>query len=133
MKRRGEISISNRQNKAIVKTIPSGKYTLENLAKAPGKILGEDRGFKVTLNHSKTGMVILSPYKKKVKLDRNLSSLLRIDQHLQEKNLVDQLIYFMQHLPCPLTVPLDKDETYIMGNPQAFMVALTLSRASLKR
>ena len=85
MKRRGEISISNRQNNAIVKTIPSGKYTLENLAKAPGKILGEDRGFKVTLNHSKTGMVILSPYKKKVKLDRNLSSLLRIDQRLQEK------------------------------------------------
>ena len=131
MNRRGEISISNRQNNAIVKTIPSGKYTLENLAKAPGKILGEDRGFKVTLNHSKTGMVILSPYKKKVKLDRNLSSLLRIDQRLQETNLISQFTSCNTYLVhC---VPLDKDETYIMGNPQAFMVALTLSRASLKR
>ena len=70
-------------------------------------------------------------YKKKVKLDRNLSSLLRIDQRLQEKNLISQFTSCNTYLVhC---VPLDKDETYIMGNPQAFMVALTLSRASLKR
>lgn len=115
----------------LLKQFPQANTLLRTLRKPPGKILGEDRGFKVTLNHSKTGMVILSPYKKKVKLDRNLSSLLRIDQRLQEKNLISQFTSCNTYLVhC---VPLDKDETYIMGNPQAFMVALTLSRASLKR
>ena len=39
LKRRGEISISDRQNNASIETIPPGKYTLEGLAKAFGKIL----------------------------------------------------------------------------------------------
>ena len=39
LKRRGEISISDRQNNASIEIIPPGKYTLEGLAKAFGKIL----------------------------------------------------------------------------------------------
>ena len=39
LKRRGEISITNRQNNASVETIPSGKYTLEGLVKALVKII----------------------------------------------------------------------------------------------
>ena len=50
LKRRGKVSIFDRQNNASVKMISSGKYTLESLAKALGKILSEERGFKVTMN-----------------------------------------------------------------------------------
>ena len=39
LKRRGEISISDRQNNASIEIIPPGKYNLEGLAKAFGKIL----------------------------------------------------------------------------------------------
>ena len=47
LKRRGKVSIFDRQNNASVKMISSGKYTL---AKALGKILSEEKGFKVTMN-----------------------------------------------------------------------------------
>ena len=50
LKRRGKVSIFDRQNNASVKMISSGKYTLESLAKALGKILSEEKGFKVTMN-----------------------------------------------------------------------------------
>ena len=50
LKRRGKVSIFDRQNNASVKMISSGKYTLESLAKALGKILREEKGFKVTMN-----------------------------------------------------------------------------------
>ena len=50
LKRRGKVSIFDRQNNASVKMISSGKYTLESLVKALGKILSEEKGFKVTMN-----------------------------------------------------------------------------------
>ena len=50
LKRRGKVSIFDRQSNASVKMISSGKYTLESLAKALGKILSEEKGFKVTMN-----------------------------------------------------------------------------------
>ena len=50
LKRRGKVSVFDRQNNASVKMISSGKYTLESLAKALGKILSEEKGFKVTMN-----------------------------------------------------------------------------------
>ena len=50
LRRRGKVSIFDRQNNASVKMISSGKYTLESLAKALGKILSEEKGFKVTMN-----------------------------------------------------------------------------------
>lgn len=50
LKRRGKVSIFDRQNNASVKMISSGKYTPESLAKALGKILREEKGFKVTMN-----------------------------------------------------------------------------------
>ena len=50
LKRRGKVSIFDRQNNASAKMISSGKYTLESLAKALGKILSEEKGFKVTMN-----------------------------------------------------------------------------------
>lgn len=45
----------------VLKQFPLGKYTLRSLAKALGKILREDRGFKVTMSDSKAGMIILNP------------------------------------------------------------------------
>ena len=50
LKRRRKVSIFDKQNNARVKMISSGKYTLESLAKALGKILSEEKGFKVTMN-----------------------------------------------------------------------------------
>ena len=50
LKRRGKVSIFDRQNNESVKIISSGKYTLESLVKALGKILSEEKGFKVTMN-----------------------------------------------------------------------------------
>ena len=43
LKRRGKVSIFDRQNNASVKMISSRKYTLESLAKALGKILSEEK------------------------------------------------------------------------------------------
>ena len=59
------------------------KYLNTCLGKALGNIWGEGRGLKVTVNHSKAAMLILilNPRKKKVKLDRDLSLLLGIDQY----------------------------------------------------
>ena len=60
------------------------------------------------MNHSKAAMVILYPYKQKVKLDRDFSSLLGTDHHLQEKNLISRFTSFDAYLVhCDL---LDKDE-----------------------
>ena len=42
------------------------RYTLESLENARGKILSENRGFKVTMNHSKAKMVILIPTTRKL-------------------------------------------------------------------
>ena len=47
----------------------SGKYTLESLTKALRKLFHEERGLKVTMNHSKAGMLILIiPTNKKLNL-----------------------------------------------------------------
>ena len=108
MKRKAEISISNKQNNANVETILLGKYTLESIGNALVKILSEGRGFKFTMNHLKARVAILNPYKQKVKLDRDLSSLFGIDHRLQEKNPISRFTSFDAYLVhCDL---LDKDE-----------------------
>lgn len=76
-------------------------------------------------------MVILNPYKQKVKVERDLPTLLGIDHRLQKKNLISRFTSFDAYVfPCDL---LDEDENLLMGNPQAFLLTLTLSRASFKR
>ena len=60
-------SFFNRQIHEIVEIISSNKYTLESFAKVNGQIFREDRGSKVTRNHSNAGMVILYPYRKNIK------------------------------------------------------------------
>ena len=66
------------------------------------------------MNHSKAAMVILYPYKQKVKLDRDLSSLLGTDHRLQEKNLSRFTSFDAYLVHCDL---LDKDENLLNGEP----------------
>ena len=102
----------------VLKQFPRAN-TLESLAKALVKILSKGRGFKVAMSHSKAAMVILNPCKQKVKLDRELSSLLGFDHRLQEKNLISRFTSFDAYLfPCDL---LDKDENLFNGEPSSVL------------
>ena len=114
-----------------VKIIPSGKYTPESLARALEKILSEERGFKVTIKHSKAGTVILYPHQEKVKLDRDLSLLLGIDQSLQEKNLSSRFTSLNNYLVhCDL---LDKDENLFNGEPSSVLGCFDIAESQFKR
>ena len=73
----------------------------------------------------------MNAHKKRIKLDRDLSSLLGIDQRLQEKNLASRFTSFDSYLVhCDL---LDKDENLFNGEPSNVLGCFdTALRASLK-
>ena len=99
--------------------------------KALRKILGEGRGFKVTMNHSVAGMVILNPYKKNVKLDRDIYLLLGIDQRLQEINLTGQFTSLNTKLfYCDL---LDKDENLFNGEPTSVLGCFDIAESQFEK
>ena len=126
LKSKRDISIFDRQSNASVETILSSKYTLESPVKAHRKITGEGRGFKVTMNHLMAGMVILNPYKKNFKLDRDIYFLLGIDQRLQERNLTGRFTSLNTNLfYCDL---LDKDENLFNGEPTVSYVTKNITK-----
>ena len=99
LRRRGEISISDRKENASIQLIPPAilcKYSLESLTKPWGNIKWRKR-----INSLNESMTILNSQKKKFKLDRDRPLPLAIDQRLQEKKL-HLSIYFFQQLSCPL-------------------------------
>ena len=122
LKSRGEISIFDWQNNASIEIIPPGKCTLESLAKALWKVLSEGKGFKVTMNDSKATMIMQTK--------RELNS---IEIFLHSSGLIS--VCKRKISPADLlhsTVTLftvifwTRMKTYLMGNPQALLVALTL-------
>ena len=126
-----EISIFDRQSNASVETILSSKYTLESPVKAHRKITGEGRGFKVTMNHLMAGMVILNPYKKNVKLDRDIYFFLGIDQRLQERNLTGRFTSLNTKLfYCDL---LDKDENLFNGEPTRVLGCFYIAESQFEK
>ena len=131
LKPKRDISIFDRQSNASVETILSSKYTLESPVKAHRKITGEGRGFKVTMNHLMAGMVILNPYKKNVKLDRDIYFLLGIDQRLQERNLTGRFTSLNTKLfYCDL---LDKDENLFNGEPTRVLGCFYIAESQFEK
>ena len=131
LKPKRDISIFDRQSNASVETILSSKYTLESPVKAHRKITGEGRGFKVTMNHLMAGMVILNPYKKNFKLDRDIYFLLGIDQRLQERNLTGRFTSLNTNLfYCDL---LDKDENLFNGEPTSVLGCFEIAESQFEK
>ena len=132
LKRRGEISSSNGPNKELtVRVLPPGHYTLESMAQELQNVFADQRvKLETEINAPVGAMVIYKQYVNKVKLDRDLSSLLDISQQLLFRTYVKRLTspstYFID---CDL---VDKEQTLFNGNPQASWSALALKGKHLK-
>ena len=83
------------------------------------------------MNHSVAGMVILNPYKKNFKLDRDIYFLLGIDQRLQERNLTGRFTSLNSNLfYCDL---LDKDENLFNGEPTSVLGCFDIAESQFER
>ena len=83
------------------------------------------------MNHSIARMVVLNPYKKKVKLDKDISSLLGIDQRLQQRNLIVSFISFNTNLfYCDI---FDKDENLFNGEPTSVLGCFDIAESHFKK
>ena len=76
-------------------------------------------GVQINSRNNYAAMVILNPYKQKVKVERDLPTLLGIDHRLQEKNLISRFTSFDAYVfPCDL---LDEDENLLNGEPSSVL------------
>ena len=128
LRRRGEISISDRKDNSSIQLIPPAilcKYSLESLTEALEEIVSEEKGFTVSMNQWQ----FLIPKKRDLNSIEMMLYPSRLISVCKRKNSISRFTSFNSYLVhCDL---LDKDENLCNGESLSIL-ALTFPGASLK-
>ena len=108
------------KNKSVTKTLTSGHYTLEQLAKIiKEEFTDKSLDLKAELNTMRGGLTISNPYKSSIQLTDNLSKLLDLGAGfngiMDVKQLTSPSTYFVH---CDL---IDKKQNLLNGKPSTVL------------
>ena len=130
MRRRGEISISDRKNNASIQLIPPAilcKYSLESLTEALEEILSEEKGFTVSMNQWE----FLIPTKRDLNSIEIVLYPSRLISVCKRKNSIRRFTSFNSYfVPCAL---LDKDENLGNGEPLSVLGCFDVTESQFER
>ena len=130
LRRRGEISISDRKDNASIQLIPSAtlcKYSLESLTEALEEILSEEKGFTVSMNQLK----FLIPTKRDLNSIEIVLYLSRLISVCKRKNSISRFTSFNSYfVHCDL---LDKDENLCNGEPLSVLGCFDITESQFER